>query len=434
MFGKCEKCGAKLEVINTVGYSDGHNLCTRCRASQASELSDVHTLPLHHMLDPLNLVIKEAETHHNLLLNLRPDISIDIPGIANYVPNILETIPNPPTYLSSVLQDVGHIQQELLRLATMEPLTIPSIAETVAGANLKMTDAFSSILSVVPSPELSFPGIEQSWLKPLSMIETFKIPESLSTMVSNVVGVSLAAESQFLAFDPSRIADAIGITESLANSSLVSLNDMALSYRSLWSSLQVDPANLFTASALIVEQPVTELYLAGSLARLIAMPEEAIVETQTEERKEITSRASLKEKIRTLGEPFIEAYDGAIEAFMGGNVDKQRHVCTSLRELITHVIHKLAPDDNVSRWSTDLKYFQKGKPTRLARLLYICRNIDVGSFSGFVKSDVESTLKFINLLQEGTHSLSSPFGEAQLGALVSRAESLVSFLIDSSQV
>ena len=61
------------------------------------------------------------------------------------------------------------------------------------------------------------------------------------------------------------------------------------------------------------------------------------------------------------------------------------------------------------------------------------RNIEIGSFSGFVKSDVESTLKFVDLLQEGTHSLSSPFVEIQLGALVSRAESLISFLIDTSR-
>ena len=430
MFGKCDKCGAELKGVDSTSFL-GRRLCSSC---QASELGDVHILSLHQMLDPFSLVIKEAETHRNSLLNLRPGISIDITGIANYVPSILETVPNPPAYLSSVLQDIGHIQQGLLGLAAMGPLTIPSIAETVAGANLKMTDAFSSLLSAAPSLKLSFPGIEQGWLKPLLMVDTFKIPESLSTMVSTVVGVSLAAESQFLAFDPSRIADVVGIAESLANSSLVSLNDMALSYRSLWSSLQADPANLFTASTLLVEQPARELYLAGSLARLVAMPEETMVEAQAEERRQIASWAPLREKVRTLGEPFVEAYEGAIEAFMGGNVDKQRHVCTSLRELTTHVIHKLAPDDDVSRWSTDHKYFQKEKPTRRARLLYICRNIDVGSFSDFVKSDVESTLKFLDLLQEGTHSLSSPFGEAQLGALVSRAESLVSFLIDTCQI
>lgn len=509
MFRKCEKCGAELKIIDTVVYANGHDLCTRCLASQgslaatgalwidrcvkcgvdlessgsltligdrlcqacqeaealemfmpdkcekcgsrlkgsvgtlflnrklcftcqASELGGVQAHSFYHIPEPLNLVIKEAEFHRDSLLNLGPEISIDVPTIANYTLGILGTDHNSPIYLHGVLHDVGRIQESLLGLTPAGPLTIPGIAETLASANLQMADAFSSLLSVVPSLGPLSPHIKHGWLKPLSVVEPFEIPKSVSSMVSVITGVSLAAESQFMAFSPLRLAGAVGVTESLANPSLVSLNDMAVSYCSLWSSLKTKPDNLLRANAVLVELPVTELYLAGYLARLVAGPDETIAEEQAEKRKNIAPRASMREKLRLLGEHFVEVYDGAVEAFMGDNVDKRRHVCVSLRELITHAIHKLAPNDQVSGWTTEPKYFQKGKPTRQARLLYICRKIDDGSFSNFVKSDVESSLKFINLLQEGTHSLSPPFGEAQVCALLNRAESLISFLIDAS--
>ena len=112
--------------------------------------------------------------------------------------------------------------------------------------------------------------------------------------------------------------------------------------------------------------------------------------------------------------------------------------CVSLRELVTHTIHKLAPDKKAVKYLKTLgdveEYLDEGRPTRRGRILYICREIEMGNFSKFVNADAKSTLAFIDLLQEGTHSLEMPYSAPQLTALLSRAEGLLSFLIDVSNV
>ena len=105
-----------------------------------------------------------------------------------------------------------------------------------------------------------------------------------------------------------------------------------------------------------------------------------------------------------------------------------------LGELITHAIKKLAPDQEVLEYineSIDKQgYMSKGRPTRRGRLKYICRKIDMDGYSTFLNADTTAALGFIDLLQEGTHSLEKPFSQTQMKALLNRAEGLISFLID----
>lgn len=426
----CERCGAQLQDFHVASLI-GPGLCPVCRASVLSYPSDLH-FPV--VQEPIGLVMRETEFQRNLLRTLTPGILVDVPRITGYSPSILKQIPDRSAYLGDVFHDVGTIQSGLLGLATANRMKISDIAGSVASANLTITDTFSSLLSDVSSVQLSLSAVGQSWLKPLSIVGPLELSHHISSAMSTIVGISLASENQFLAFDPLRLSDRPGITGALARESIASLGGMASSYKALWSELGTDPSSLLRASPVVVQEPPMELYRAGWLARVIAPIEGPPIAEEVEKIPRVaTPTSSVRERIRSLGEPLVTMYDGAIEALARDAADKPRHVCISLRELITQVLRSLAPDGAVSKWSTDPKHLREGQPTRRARLLYICRNIDVGSFSGFVRSDVESTLKFIGLLQEGTHSLSSPFGEGQLRTLVSRAESLLSFLIDTSQ-
>ena len=427
----CQRCGAELpEIYSDVSFTS-RKLCSSCQISELADVSTVRTIDLQ---SSLGLVIEGAKSQQNWLLRSTADISIDVPSITDYYPSILGSLSNLSTYLGSVLQDVGNIQRCIVELPEMKPLTIHSIAQTVADANLKITDNLSSLLSMAPTIAQSLTPVMQSWVKPYMSVELPEVIRQLPLAVSGIVGASLAAETELLGFNSSRLESISGITESIAKSSISSLNNMALSYDSLWSDLSKDISNLVAADALVIERPPVELYRAGTLARLVAPVEEVIVEEEPPELKRIISSApAIREKIQAIGQPFVALYDGAIEALKGGKADKHRHVCTSLRELIIHAIDKLAPDTDVVRCNTSKKYLRDGKPTHRARIQYICRNIDVGSFTIFVNSDVKSALEFINLLNKGTHSIPSPFTDAQLSALVSRAEGLLSFLADISK-
>ena len=120
---------------------------------------------------------------------------------------------------------------------------------------------------------------------------------------------------------------------------------------------------------------------------------------------------------------------GARDALGSGNPDRGRHVTVSLRELFSHVLHTIAPDKEVKEWVTDPNHLKDGRPTRAARVLYVCRGINHGPFTQFVASDVKASIDLIDLFQRGTHEVASVYSDYQLRTLVIRTESALRFLL-----
>ena len=138
--------------------------------------------------------------------------------------------------------------------------------------------------------------------------------------------------------------------------------------------------------------------------------------------------ASVDELLDAVHPDLRTMWRGAREALRSWNPDRSRHVAFSLRELVTHVLHALAPDNAVHGWAPDQSYFYKGRPTRKARVLFICRRIDHGPFTAFIRADVKATVEFIDLFQRG-HELAVSFSEEQLQSLITRTEAFLRFLI-----
>lgn len=120
---------------------------------------------------------------------------------------------------------------------------------------------------------------------------------------------------------------------------------------------------------------------------------------------------------------------GARAALAGQNPDRTRHVTTSLRELLMHVVRALAPDESVIAWATEPGLIENGRPTRRGRLLYICRGIGEEPLAQFTQRDVQATLAFMDSLSAGTHVVQSALTPNQLRTVVARAESLLLYLL-----
>ena len=87
---------------------------------------------------------------------------------------------------------------------------------------------------------------------------------------------------------------------------------------------------------------------------------------------------------------------GAEETISSQNPDRCRHFASSHRELCTQIIHLLAPDNLVKDWTTDPNHFDRGKPTRRARLLYIARNHNNNPFIDFFVKNFEPQMSLLN--------------------------------------
>jgi uncharacterized protein YukE len=210
--------------------------------------------------------------------------------------------------------------------------------------------------------------------------------------------------------------------------------DMAESYSQMWERFKTNPYVLFDVPRAVFKIPPLEVYLAVHEAE-ISTGEEII---SSEEKKFLAevkpSQKAICEALKSLDERLVQLYEGAKEAIYSNNVDKVRHATTSLRELFTQVLHKLAPDDAFFRWNQDSSNIYRGRPTRKGRLLYICRGINYGPVAKFVEKDVSAALAFHELLEKGVHSVEASYGEEQLRALLVRMECLLLFLIKIAKV
>jgi len=56
-------------------------------------------------------------------------------------------------------------------------------------------------------------------------------------------------------------------------------------------------------------------------------------------------------------------WQGAESPLESQHPDYGRHLTVSLRELLTHLIHRLAPDEKVKAWTNNPDHFHDKNPT-----------------------------------------------------------------------
>jgi len=199
----------------------------------------------------------------------------------------------------------------------------------------------------------------------------------------------------------------------------VSIGNTQPSFCSLPSSISIFPADEYFRSASLLKQATSPW---GSRD----YPEDRI----SEKGPESTASDPLQVQLEGMDANFGTMLKGAVQALRSDNPDKARHFSISLRELFTHVLHKLSPDDDLRKWSNNRDDYHNDRPTRRARLKYICRNINETSFESFVEADTKTSIKFLRLFHGGTHSTRPGYSDPQLKAMLVRMKGLLSFLIE----
>ncbi len=130
--------------------------------------------------------------------------------------------------------------------------------------------------------------------------------------------------------------------------------------------------------------------------------------------------------LESLDVSFPKMLRGAELTISYQNPDRCRHFASSHRELSTHVLHLLAPDNKVKQWTKDPNHYDKdGKPTRRARLKYIARNHNNDTFVDFLIKDFENQMALLNA---DAHRKTQEYSNQELLALHKRFLSMLGFL------
>lgn len=273
-------------------------------------------------------------------------------------------------------------------------------------------------------------GAVASGFRPV--IDQFKVSTlGIESTFSKLSATSILAESSLSAFKWNDLGTQIGIDESVKTRLSNSFTALSQSYLELFKTAQAVPQSIIDYDPSIIRRTPIEYYTGAELCRLISVPDQPIVEKELFGNKIlIDNKIALERNLPRIDSALFRLWAGANQALTSDNPDRVRHFSTSVRELMTNVLHHLSPDDKVKQWSSNPNFYKDGRPIREARLMYICRDINVGPFQKFVQMDVAATIEFINLFHEGTHKIKSSFTEKQLLALKAKAESTLTFLME----
>jgi len=202
-------------------------------------------------------------------------------------------------------------------------------------------------------------------------------------------------------------------------------------FSTLLKTYNPDKGSIITTNPELIKLPSVEYFTCSNLIEAISAEEEISTEEETVKKDiQYENEYSLLLWLPKIEGGLLKMWKGAVEALNSDNADRIRHFVTSIRELYTHLLHILAPDEDIIKWSKSADDFSNGRPTRKARLSFICRNISDEPFKKFVNKDIEATIAFIDLFQRGTHSIDPSFTTNHLITLKCKAEATLRFLLE----
>jgi hypothetical protein len=262
------------------------------------------------------------------------------------------------------------------------------------------------------------------------------VPEvALCSSVARLAEISIAAQTALAEVPWNAIGEAVGVSALLRDSLQDRFARFTESYTRLYEGLLEPSAGMASMLPVVWDWPPGELFRGVELLRAVTFPpsrrkpEPAAVDGGV---KQLTAGEdpAFEALLSDLDPNLLIPLAGGRGALRSTNPDRVRHFSISLRELFTQVLHRLAPDNAVKSWTSNPDHYAEGRPTRKARLLYICRKINHGDFASFLEEDVSAVLKFLNLFHGGTHNVRSALSPDQLQAMFVRMKGVLQFLLE----
>jgi len=240
------------------------------------------------------------------------------------------------------------------------------------------------------------------------------------------------ARQMVLAINFEHFRDDQSLLSKLGNSLRIFNNELMPSINRFYES-QESVQNTLQLPAFVLPETSQEAFLHAYCLRNMTFTEESSVEEDQLIQVIEKENADCIDLLEYVNPKLIIPFRGAHEAIHQQNTDRERHILSSLRELWNRLLHKLAPNNEVLPWipipNRNEEYIVEDKPTRKARIMYICRNINNGSLSEFVEVDVKALIEFFKALNR-VHELDPSLTEAQLNSVLIRSDSAIKYLIN----
>lgn len=322
----------------------------------------------------------------------------------------------------NLIQELLAAQREIDRGAVASILANVNIQDIIA-ANNAVTNLFSQG-AITDSMMLQIFSEHNALQESLKLI--VDTPSMLGLFTSadadSLLYTSINSQIRFLELEKYSIGNLIGATNTFSSALVATFSELTTSYHDVIESIP-------TISDEFI--PFVATYVPLEYTRELDVIENITIEADDDQEPE--PLLSLDNELASLDERLLILLHGARQSLKSDNPEKVRHVTTSVRELFTHTLHQLAPDSEIKFWTSDESHYHNGRPTRRARLLFICRTFSCDPLTKFIEDDVRAALSLVDTLNAGTHTIESKLTQSQLQAIIYRMESLILFLLKASR-
>lgn len=340
------------------------------------------------------------------------------------------------TDFEKTLQSIQQQHSEFARIAaTSQSLPFVRMAEDVTRANQRWQDmAAQATASSRMISDLA--TIHETWAK------TFELTQDKIAKLQAATAISLGgmayrltvSERLFANLDFEVIRRATALPEQTVLKLRDSIVEVTGAYGRLAESIHTYP-DVTHLPSFGLPGATREVFVVGHAVDVLRVSEYTDSETvQGQLTAEIEKETSISvELLQGLNKFLAAPYLGAREALRGKNPDRARHVLASLRELWNHVLRFIAPNEQVTAWvgSRGEELLYDGHPTRKARVLYVCRELNHGPLADFVDRDTKALVELIEVCNR-VHELESTLTDYQLWALILRTDSWLAYILQIS--
>ena len=400
-FGVVEHTAALFENLG-VAQSSGEIAMQLANGSKA--ITDLHLTPLEQsVLEwPLSRIEESKDAIDSVISAYTNTNAVDLSS---------DTLTNLASSLANI-NELDGVSENFLSLTNANQSIAELILNTHSEKNA-FADLFTNDIEFHDNLEL-FGKTE-----PYSSAFDFVSSHESELFLNN----SLKVQSELLELERLEIGSELNLTAGVTRTLTENLGSLSQSYCDL---IEVVPDLQQDKFAFVTEYAPTEFHLELDVLRRISTPRD--------EQEKPKADTRIGSELAEFDQELFRMLSGAKEALTSSNPEKTRHISTSLREFFTHLIHRLAPDRHINKWSDEPSFYHNDKPTRAARLRYIYRHISEKPLKKYIEEDVNSTLILIDVLQSGVHKSTSNFSHYQLEAVILRVESLATGLLKASKI
>lgn len=273
-------------------------------------------------------------------------------------------------------------------------------------------------------------NINDSWKKFTSNMPTpsTALLAGAQLNFSRAAEVSLIAENTFLRLTEigSCTNASAKIISHIENQSL----QLTKSYAELMKGVTISEMNVLTVHPYVTELPPKNYLSEVNFIESISISKPLKFEEKQNLDNELIGKVGeeIEFMLKKIDPELLNLYKGARHVLQKKGPDYKRHLSISMRELYREITKKLASDDEIKKWTNSRNYFIEGqnkKPTRRAKIEFICRNLKNNPFNYTLDKGVDSVIWYIDLLGKGSHNKILNLDDFQMEKLMCKIETII---------